>query len=270
MLSMFDYAFKADHYGLIYYINLNDKFFSGVRMLSAYIHEPDTTELYDSLLAPNFRISEPDHVLRVSYKTLHIRLLEPPYDTMCRVYPERSSQADQYLKRIQNETVTKLNRSISDVMIYEPLETSLLSDRSLENNKSLHKLYLDIRIAQKKNMPNSCSFNSTVPRIHAISHPSLGFSVFWPDGLFITNEYKGKILLIDYIVYICSSIGIWFGLSACSLFNSVIDFNGKNSGTESEQIETVKGMMRQEMNRFNRLEARMNFLAHQFASRRSL
>ena len=270
MLSMFEYTFKADHYSLIYYINLNDKFFSGVRMLSAYIHEPDTTELYDSLLAPNFRISKPNHILRVSYKTLHIKRLEPPYDTMCRSYPKRSSQADQYLKRIQNETVTKLNRSISDVMIHDPLETPLLSDRSLENNKSLHKLYLDIVKTQKKDMPESCSFNSTVPQIHATSYPSLGFSVFWPDGLFITNEYKGKILLIDYIVYICSSVGIWFGLSAYSLFNSVRHFNGKNSGTESEQIEIVKGMTRQEMKRFNRLEARMNSLAHQFGSERIL
>lgn len=206
----------------------------------------------------------------VFYKTLHIKRLEPPYDTMCRLYPKRSSQGDQYLKRIQKETFKKLNRSVSDIMIYDPLETPVLSDRSLENNKSLHKLYLDIVKTQEKNMPDSCSFNSTVPQIHAISYPSLGYSVFWPDGLSITNEYKGKILLIDYIIYICSSVGIWFGLSACSLFNSVRDFNGKSSGSESEQIEIVKGLTRQEINRFNRLEARMNLLAHQFGQRRIL
>lgn len=57
-LSSEDYLYKEDHFGLIYYLNLNEKYFNNVRRLSAYIHEPKTVEIYDSELASAFRISD--------------------------------------------------------------------------------------------------------------------------------------------------------------------------------------------------------------------
>lgn len=220
-LTTNDYVYKDDHFGLIYSLNLNEEYFNNVRRLSAYIHEPKTVEIYDSGLASAFRISDTKSIMTVSYQSLHIERAEPPYDTKCYRYPLRSAQTDQYFKRIQNLTYHRLNRSIPDAMLYEKLHTPLLSSYSLEKNETLRKIYRSIVEASKNNLPDSCEYRSTIPRIYIVQYDSLGVSLTWPDGFHVNNRSRPKSNLMDYIVYISSCIGTWFGISAIHSFHLI-------------------------------------------------
>lgn len=55
-----------------------------------------------------------------------------------------------------------------------------------------------------------------------VSHTNnVRIGVYWPEEYFIVINHVEEQLLIDYIVCVCSSIGIWFGLSFCSLITPI-------------------------------------------------
>lgn len=238
---------------------MKTKYFNSVERLAAAIHGPGTVMLYDSALSPFIRIYDNKNILRVSYETLEIERLEPPYDTWCHRYPYRSAQIDQTLKQIQNQTMKILNYSTSDVMISEQLNARLLSSDALKNNETLTKMYRDIVERYKSiKLPNTCLYRSNIPKIYTVRYSGLGFSVMWPNGFNIQNVARPKFVLIDYIVYLCSCIGIWFGLSALSLFDIAI--SKMNIGRPESRSERTHSVDRHAMRRLNRVESKIKFI----------
>lgn len=263
-LKFSDYLLQDKLFGVIFYLNLNDSYFSQVRRLAAYIHEPGSTKLLDSFLAHGMYTRDAKIILTISYETLHIQRMEPPHDTQCKYYPIESSDTPLIFEKIQNETVRLLNRSIFDVMIYDALDTPLLTSYRLQRNTTLRKIYGTIVESQSVKMPKSCIVKHTIPKMTPESYSSLGLQVTWPNGYHIFIESRPKLQLMDYIVYICSCIGTWYGLSAIGLFKLFDDVRKKYDTKSGENWKNGVPMIRQDMSRqfftrLNKLDVKLHY-----------
>lgn len=67
--------------------------------------------------------------------------------------------------------------------------------------------------------------------------------VYWPQDYFIRIDHVEDQLLIDFIVYICSSIGIWFGLSFCSLLTPAQKFSERKKIQKKIEDKEQNGRM---------------------------
>ena len=251
----------------IYYVEFDNKLFENVRRLAAYIHEPKSVPLIDASLWTNLIIPNKNHFLRLTYQSLKTLKLEPPYDTMCSWYPDRTSRTDVRLGRIQKDTVKILNMSIPNVMIYDMLDTPIISPSILNSNVTMKEKYQKIVEKHSAHMAPSCYLSSTIPRIYALAYPYIGVTVMWPDGLSIVIESRPKTTPIDLIIYISSCVGIWFGLSIQHVLwyskGIKVTMNpfGVTFRTERERIQNVVSRMnRMESNlisRFYKLESKI-------------
>lgn len=215
--------------------------------------------IMDSSVAVYFMITAPTTILCVTYQTLSVQLLKPPYDTKCQDYLSRSSELDLTLNRIQNDSVLLLNRSIPDVMLDTPLHTPVIFPHVLDRNASMLNIYESIVKKHRACMPKSCKLVNTIPRHYAVLSDLLGITVKWPDGFFIRNESRPKILLIDYLIFVCSCIGIWFGLSAYGSISFLYKLKGKfHPAASTGNGRHIFQLNRVENTRLNRIESKLD------------
>ena len=76
----------------------------------------------------------------------------------------------------------------------------------------------------------------------------LGVTLIWPDGFYLKNESKTKLFLIDYIIYVSSSFGIWFGISLIWIGvwgHEVYSWRNARDSTElsTRRLEIIFGQM---------------------------
>ena len=55
--------------------------------IAAYVHQKDSAENVDVSAATDLILSSYQNLLRISFHTLEIRKLKPPYDTKCHQFP---------------------------------------------------------------------------------------------------------------------------------------------------------------------------------------
>ena len=153
--------------------------------------------------------------------------MEPPYDTRCQKYPPKSGMAVETLKQIQNDTVRILGKSIPGLMTgdtgdnSEVLRSNLMTSFELSQNRTLQMIYREIVKRYEHFGLDSCHIRCLMSKISFGKDEQFRFRLTWPDGLKVTIEFVSKNTVIDYIVYICSSVGIWFGISAFSVLNQI-------------------------------------------------
>lgn len=222
---------------------------------------------FNSYLVSVVTTITPKIVLRVSYQTLKVDRLAPLYDTMCGRYPLGSFQFDQIYKNMQRDAVKMFNKSIQYVMIYDLLDMPILSAYQLEQNEKLRRAYRWIWEGKKANMPYTCSFITTFPKVYTIAHPTLGITLMWPNGFRVHNESRGRLVFIDYLIYVCSCIGIWLGMSVYGLFDLIksVKFIKVTNLEKSDTISSLRQEMTStEIGRLSRLELKFNCLSNQF------
>ena len=259
-ISFSDYLLFSNNFGAIFYVILNLKLFGNARRLSLYVHNSGSVEQLDSGIEHNYIIPGTSHHPRISYHTLQIRRLDPPYDTKCGHYSKESSQIDTIVKKVQQETVRIFNKSTPAAHIYSPINTTLLSFSNLHSNDIDREIYRKIVSRSKQGMPNSCYYETTIPKVYSVVHKYFGATVMWPDGFSIKISSHAKLVLLDYLVYVSSSIGLWYGLSACDIFKAFGNLLLVKHGNMSESSNERKSFTRSESKRIKLLERRMKLL----------
>lgn len=227
-LAVKHYTLTDEAYGMIFFILMNPKMFKDIKVISSYIHNDESIKLYDALLAQYIMIPNDKIEILPTFNTINLTRLEPPFDTQCQKYPPGSAMVIEILKKIQNETLTELNRSIPALMIpddgdEQKMSSLLMTSSALTMNETLKKRYREIVEKYQDNGRYSCSISCMITRISFGKDEQFQFRIAWPDGLKFSINYEGKNTVIDYIVYICSCVGIWFGISAFSLFDNFRD-----------------------------------------------
>lgn len=230
LLDITEYSLTPVTSGIIYRLYMNHSLFDGVSYFTAFTHSFTSSHLYDSLFARtrNYYKAENstmDNVnIEVSYSGQEVTRLEPPYDTSCHNFYPYSSGTQYLFKKLENETIEKLGRAHT----FHPVENDkldypIITALSLRNRTFLGKFNA---IYGKYNRTRlDCNLKYYITKIGMSFGPSVTISVYWPQDPLVWIDHVPVYDLIDYILYVCSSFGIWFGISVLSVgevINSLI------------------------------------------------
>lgn len=213
-----EYALAPDMAGMIQRFFFDAKLFETVQYYSAYVHGPGTSKLFDSMFTPkrhHNRNSSGILVVDMTYSSVETTFLPAPYATKCRTVPGYESRTHLFFSDVRKKIIQKLKHIDSFTAIYKTSSYPLLEMSSLTNKTQLK--ILNGIIENEEISPLFCHDNYYVSRQTIGSGDYVTIGVNWPEDYFTEIDHSPGQLLIDYIVYICSSIGIWFGFSFCSL-----------------------------------------------------
>lgn len=224
-----EYSLTPEISGLLYRLYFDENYFGNVRYYSTYLHGKNTSRLYDSMYtAKKFHHRNSTGLLNVdlTYSAVENLYLPSPYDTHCRDVPGYDSRSRLFYQKVRVQLVESLHRVDSFDFIEKDYNYPLLGMKSFLNETILSKVN-DI-LSKTRLEPHFCYNHYYVSRLTVGISDSILLGVYWPEDYFTRIEHVKDQLLIDFVVYICSSIGIWFGLSFCSLSTLVETFLVKN------------------------------------------
>lgn len=223
-----DYTLKECFFGTLFRINFNETLFGDSRVVTGAVHEATTIHLHDTMMSPFVELEKSNgFFIKFTYNTIEQQLKEPPFDTDCKMYPRGDSGTVRRLWLIQNETVKTLNLSIPDVMHSQLLNTRVLVGNAKDSE------YKEILNKFSRRDRDTCITRSTISRAAVLPSDIFVFGVSWPDGLMVNIKSTPKSGVIDYIVYVCSCIGFWFGFSVLSLNDIIKWIKVKISGRKT-------------------------------------
>lgn len=251
-----DNMLMTNNQGNIFFISFNQKYVSYVERMSLYAHEKDSILALDNSLSLNILVNDTKHTIRLSYHTLKIQKLEPPYDTQCYKYPAGYSRLGILMERIHNKTMMSFNKSIPGVIQFKPIDNQLIQYYVLQLDREKWEKYLSIVKESKHNTPRTCEVKTTIPKTTILPYPFLGATLTWPDGFYISTSSNPKLDLIEYFIYMSSCIGIWLGLSFLDLFHRLKFLKEKfhPSSLTSPDIGAQTMYVRRGVNRYERMQ----------------
>ena len=114
-LSLVEYTLSPQSSGLVYRLYMDQKIFTSIASLIGFVHSPYSSRIHDSIFANSFtRFGKSNMSLgimvKVSFSGVSIERLEPPFDTACRIFPERASAIQYFLTKLQQETILTLGK----------------------------------------------------------------------------------------------------------------------------------------------------------------
>lgn len=169
------------------------------------------------------RFGRPDDDLGIyslTYFTLITKRLPPPFVTMCYNYSDmdRQSQTDCHQRCVKKFTEESLNKIPFSSIETEAKNQSVLSYLDVTNEtiaQMLFKYYNDCdNYCRKKD----CRERSTFSRVLVQPKNYFLIRIGTPVEPSVTVSYKPIIQFPEYLTYLLSCFGTWFGLSVISLF----------------------------------------------------
>ena len=205
--------------GLIYVVFLS-RDFDTASWYTAIIHSTNSSMLYDAAYSPKKYIFVGNNSLAMdlTFYPTGISFLPAPYRTKC-IPMNFCSGAEMVLKSIREKFIQ--NFSLIDTLapIFTPYDYPMITRTKLRNETIVD---LFRREAEKaENPPCPCKFEYIVTRVYAYQDSDPMVKVYWPQDSRNDIRYFPSFPATDYIIYVCSSIGIWFGISVLSLFELV-------------------------------------------------
>ena len=218
-----EYSLAPVHSGLIFRVFMNRSMFERVNYYSVFVHGNDTSKLYDSVFTSkrylNPNITSVYLNLHVTYGSITTNYLTPPYDTKCAEYARSETMVERWFAGIRDKIKHHLHHVDTFVPIYQDCEYPIIGRLSLINESFVENLN-HLTDSQPIEL-RACHSRYYVSTVSVSFSNSLVINVLWPGGYFTDVSHVEEQILIDFIVYVCSSVGIWFGLSFCS-FNTFI------------------------------------------------
>lgn len=186
-------------------------------------HDPTNLPLYSRYFGEKV-LKYPDlppydlksNYYRINYEMTIVRQLEAPYDTNC-VWKNGSAECtrDCLISRMR-----KISRVPDTQIITEPVDLKPQSQLDLDDPILSHEIlaiYQDCT-SSCLSLPCSYSFCSPYARddIYQLNDTQVWIDLMTPSGPVITIESIPVTDLVEFLVYMLSSLGIWFGLSFMS------------------------------------------------------
>ena len=230
---MDEYSLVPEESGMIYKIFLDKNIFGRINFYSTFVHGNGTARIFDSGFTPKrYYHTNTSFYLNVdvTYGSISTISLPEPYDTHCRDIPGFDSMVEHWLHMFRILVIENLHLIDSFTPIKEDIEynehtkhneynLTLLGVEQLMNDsirKRVNELFSEV-----PDEPIVCN------SLYYVSKHTIGYSdqvvigVYYPQEYFINISHVESQGLLDYVVYLCSSIGIWFGLSFCSLITPI-------------------------------------------------
>lgn len=228
-LEAYEYAVSPSYVGMIYKVNLNTEIFQNSNVFSAFVHKHNSSNYYDSLFAqehyrpPMKRTENPTaHVnIRVSYQEVSIQRLRPPYDTKCRDYNHFHSNTEYKLHLLNDQTAHRFRRVTTFMQLKEHSNYSMISPEQFRNETFLKEFNQLIEDQKNKFGNPACDFTLLISSSAYSEGKLLSISVYWPMDPSIVIAYEPEQETNEFLIYVCSVVGIWYGLSMMSIFNGI-------------------------------------------------
>lgn len=222
-VSMEEYSLVPEMSNVMYKIYLNKTIFGKLNSYSIFLHGENTSKLYDSVFSPKryVRSTDDDDLLNidVTYSSITTTLLETPYDTNCKDIEGFNSMAEHWFHRLRKKFINRIGIVDTFAPIYDLYDLPLLGSEYFVNQSVLQQVN---QIYNNMESEQNLCINHHYASKQVVSYTNnVRIGVYWPEEYFIVINHVEEQLLIDYIVYVCSSIGIWFGLSFCSLITPI-------------------------------------------------
>lgn len=220
-LSLHEYSLSPAYPGMIYKLFLDESVFNNILTASVSIHSHESTLIYDTLFSSaNFLNSTHFPMTNVYHREFDRLLLEYPYDTKCSNPPFGHRSWYSYsLKLIDQDSRTLYNISIP----FYPTFDSTLKIRKILNYRNFNNATLRDQINKLMNKnfqeKSGCHITYFITRSQFIPNSRPGYTIYWTQDEKTILRFAAEQELIDYVVYMCSCVGIWFGLSIYSLLD---------------------------------------------------
>lgn len=228
--------------GVIYSVSLDNAYFGGVALLTAFVHGADTSPLFDSIFTPSVqhdrdKKSNSSYAdMQITYRSLSIQRLEPPYSTMCSSYHPHRSRLEATLSKVRRDAV-KLLRIIPTLdQIYErrlprdaeqskaqrdntTIDENKDYDETLPITTSYHvrnaslAMHLQSLIRKHTLINPECSIKYYVTTIKSSVGKSVKMTLNWPQDVTLTIRYSPVDDILDYIIYLSTCLGLWLGVA---------------------------------------------------------
>lgn len=215
--------------GMMYRIYLSSLFNSSY-WHNAIIHSKESSMLYDAAYSPKryFDNGDQSTALDVTFYPIEKHYLPPPYTTKCK-YINHTSGAEEILGRVRGKIIADLGLVDTLAPVSIPYDLRMVTTDMLRNTtfQSIFRSYAE----EAEDPPKICKFKCMVTRTNAYRADEPFISIFWPlDAMTHINHFP-RYNTTDYIIYVSSSIGIWFGLSVFTLSNMLKDLVVKGTNT---------------------------------------
>ena len=199
---------------------------------TTYVHEHDSSQLYDASCSQSRILQKVTSAIEVAYGEYGQEAMPAPYDTNCYWIPPihnftgNFTSGTEYQFHILNQLSKKyFHRIVPFVQTYENSTYKLILESDFHDQDFLKKFKSIFDHIQPL---RGCSIKMFLSRYDVFdnSEPWGTFliTVGWPRSTKVYIIFTAKQDLIEYIIYVCSIAGIWFGLSILSIFSSIQKF----------------------------------------------
>ena len=239
-LQAYEYAVSPSFVGMIFKVHLNREIFKESNVFSAFVHNNVSSDYYDSLFASEHFRPPPENRsvwnekfvnVRVSFQEVMIKRLPPPYNTMCEDYRQFYTNTELKMSLLNNRTMDRLNRVTTFMQLWEPLNYPMVSPSNFRDKVFLKEFNQIIKNQTDEYGRPACYFSLLISSSGYHEGPKLSISVYWPRDPRIEILYQPEQEMNEFLIYVCSVIGIWYGLSMMSVSDG-IKFIFYGPGTE--------------------------------------
>lgn len=236
--------------GIMYRLFLNKNIFKNMYVMSLAVHSNRSAILYDTLFSSNILMKMNTLPTTFVFHREFERLrMKKPYDTACIPVPiGRSTWYEYMLKKVDRQSVSKWNFSIPFRLSFNSSLNSrkVLDYRIFRDIPAYREWLVDAMKRSFNDAPINCFTNYFTTRSQMFHDGRTAFAVTWTQDEKIFLVHASEQELIDFIVYLCSCIGIWFGFSSYSVLNSSKKLIFKEL-SESKEILKLKKEVENQM-----------------------
>lgn len=219
-LQYIDVSYSPSYPGVVLIYHLNQDMVMNMTLYAASVHSEASSDFYDSKLSTSnsidFRMTPR---ITIVYATIAITRLPHPYDTGCGAVPNYLTVAEWILEKLNNMTMKELKHIHTLDHIYEPYEYPIITPMKL-NDKIFHDKFMSMKTKCERTQHGNCEVSYNLAEVKQEAGVGVRLSLRWPtdSGVHVISIPGHE--TIDFIIYILSSIGVWFGLSIFSILAS--------------------------------------------------
>lgn len=152
----------------------------------------------------------------VMYNEFQVRRMKWPYDTNCMDCEPYTSCTDISGEKLRKNITSEMNRVLTFSPIFdETLQFPLLTAKYFRNDSIRANFVKSLEAHVVDDM--TCNTDYYVTKIGSSYGSDLTVTVYWPQDSQVSMKFLPTYDPIDFILYICSSFGIWLEISVLSL-----------------------------------------------------
>ena len=226
--------------GYIYMMFLNPKLFDRKLRYTAFAHSVDSSPLFDSVFSIEKTINvDGKFRIGIQFVPMSLTKLPPPFDTMCHHgFVKFKSGTEYNLHQLNLATMAEMKHVHTLGHVHDKYKFPILSSASFRNI-TIHAQFMKLFKVHTSVFYPVCRLEYNVPKTRLEEYERTSFVVYWPQDSGVDVQKVADQLLIDFVIYVCSSIGVWLGLSVFSVMNIMSNFVSNKFGSQPEIIPNI-------------------------------